>query len=82
MSVASRHWFGVILVKSRANAVPAEKLDAGGLRALLNRIQPLLHRDCLTVSGQSLGHESIPTTERYLGSDQNLKNAVNDALVF
>ena len=29
-----------------------------------------------------LGHESILTTERYLGSDQDLKNAVNDALVF
>ena len=29
-----------------------------------------------------LGHESILTTERYLGSEQNLKNAVNDALVF
>jgi hypothetical protein len=25
---------------------------------------------------------SILTTERYLGSEQNLKNAVNDALVF
>jgi integrase len=29
-----------------------------------------------------LGHESILTTERYLGSKQYLKNAVNDALVF
>ena len=29
-----------------------------------------------------LGHESILTTERYLGSEQDLKNAVNDALVF
>jgi site-specific recombinase XerD len=29
-----------------------------------------------------LGHESILTTERYLGSQQDLKNAVNDALVF
>jgi hypothetical protein len=29
-----------------------------------------------------LGHESILTTQRYLGSEQNLKNAVNDALVF
>ena len=29
-----------------------------------------------------LGHESILTTERYLGSEQNLKNAVNDTLVF
>ena len=29
-----------------------------------------------------LGHESILTTERYLGSEQNLKNAVNDAPVF
>jgi integrase len=29
-----------------------------------------------------LGHESILTTERYLGSEQNLKDAVNDALVF
>jgi len=28
------------------------------------------------------GHESILTTERYLGSEQDLKNAVNDALVF
>jgi hypothetical protein len=27
-------------------------------------------------------HESILTTERYLGSEQDLKNAVNDALVF
>jgi len=27
-----------------------------------------------------LGHESILTTERYLGSEQDLKNAVNDAL--
>ena len=33
-SVASRYWSGVILVKSRANAVLAEKLDAGELRAL------------------------------------------------
>ena len=29
-----------------------------------------------------LGHESILTTERYLGAEQDLKNAVNDALVF
>ena len=29
-----------------------------------------------------LEHESILTTERYLGSEQDLKNAVNDALVF
>jgi site-specific recombinase XerD len=29
-----------------------------------------------------LGRESILTTERYLGSEQDLKNAVNDALVF
>ena len=29
-----------------------------------------------------LGHESILTTERHLGSEQDLKNAVNDALVF
>jgi hypothetical protein len=29
-----------------------------------------------------LGHDSILTTERYLGSEQDLKNAVNDALVF
>jgi hypothetical protein len=29
-----------------------------------------------------LGHESILTTERYLGSEQDLKNAVNHALVF
>jgi integrase len=29
-----------------------------------------------------LGHESILTTERYLGSEQDLKNAVNDVLVF
>jgi hypothetical protein len=29
-----------------------------------------------------LGHESILTTERYLGSEQDLKNAVNDAPVF
>jgi integrase len=29
-----------------------------------------------------MGHESILTTERYLGSQQDLKNAVNDALVF
>lgn len=29
-----------------------------------------------------LGHESILTTERCLGSEQDLKNAVNDALVF
>ena len=28
-----------------------------------------------------LGPESILTTERYLGSEQDLKNAVNDALV-
>jgi hypothetical protein len=29
-----------------------------------------------------LGHESIVTTERYWGSEQDLKNAANDALVF
>ena len=29
-----------------------------------------------------LGHESILTTERHLGAEQDLKNAVNDALVF
>jgi hypothetical protein len=29
-----------------------------------------------------LGRESILTTERYLGSEQDLKNAVNEALVF
>jgi hypothetical protein len=29
-----------------------------------------------------LGHESILTAERYLGSEQDLKNAVSDALVF
>jgi integrase len=29
-----------------------------------------------------LEHESILTTGRYLGSEQDLKNAVNDALVF
>jgi hypothetical protein len=29
-----------------------------------------------------LGHESILTTESYLGSEQDLTNAVNDALVF
>jgi len=28
-----------------------------------------------------LGHESILTTERYFGSEQDLKNAVKDALV-
>ena len=28
------------------------------------------------------GHESILTTERYLGSEQDLRNAVNDAPVF
>jgi site-specific recombinase XerD len=27
-----------------------------------------------------LGHASITTTERYLGSRQNLQNAVNDRL--
>jgi integrase len=29
-----------------------------------------------------LGHESALTMERYLGSKQDLKNAVNDARVF
>jgi hypothetical protein len=29
---------------------------------------------------QSLGHSSVETTERYLGSRQNLKEAVNDKL--
>jgi len=29
-----------------------------------------------------LGQKSILPTERYLGSEQDLKNAVNDALVF
>jgi dihydroxy-acid dehydratase len=31
--------------------------DAGGLRALLNRIRSLLNLDCLTCSGQTLGQE-------------------------
>src|SRR5213078_2520104 len=29
--------------------------DAGGLRALLERIRPFLHADCHTVNGKSLG---------------------------
>ena len=31
--------------------------DAGGLRALLNRIRHLLHVDCQTISGQTLGQQ-------------------------
>jgi dihydroxy-acid dehydratase len=31
--------------------------DAGGLRALLNRIRHLLHVDCKTVTGQTLGEQ-------------------------
>lgn len=31
--------------------------DAGGLRALLERIRPLLHADCLTCTGRTLGEE-------------------------
>src|SRR5947209_15976677 len=31
--------------------------DAGGLRALLNRIRHLLHVDCFTVNGQTLGED-------------------------
>jgi len=35
-----------------------------------------------SIRKNDMGHESILTTERYLGSEQDLKNAVNDALVF
>lgn len=38
----------------------------------------------ITISGieltERMGHASIQTTERYLGSRQNLKKAVNDRL--
>jgi dihydroxy-acid dehydratase len=36
--------------------------DAGGLRALLNRIHPLLHTDCLTCTGQTLGEAIADAT--------------------
>jgi dihydroxy-acid dehydratase len=38
--------------------------DAGGLRALLNRIRDLLHLDCLTVTGRTMG-ENIDGAEVY-----------------
>ncbi len=37
---------------------------AGGLRALLKQLEPLLHLDCLTVNGKSLG-ENIAGAEVY-----------------
>ncbi len=37
---------------------------AGGLPALLKQLEPLLHLDCLTVSGQTLG-QTIATAQRY-----------------
>jgi dihydroxy-acid dehydratase len=38
--------------------------DAGGLRGLLNRIRDLLHLDCLTVTGRTVG-ENIDGAEVY-----------------
>src|SRR5690349_6732402 len=38
--------------------------DAGGLRALLNRIRHLLHLDCLTVNGKTMG-QNIEGAEVY-----------------
>jgi dihydroxy-acid dehydratase len=38
--------------------------DAGGLRALLHRIRHLLHLDCLTVNGQTMG-QNIQGAEVY-----------------
>jgi site-specific recombinase XerD len=51
-------------------------------------LRPTAAKQCRSKGGELeqiqflLGHESILTTERYLGSQQDLKNAVNDALVF
>ncbi len=51
-------------VRPAGEFVMADFFDAGGLPALLNRIKHLLHLDCPTVSGQSLG-QCIENSEVY-----------------
>ena len=57
---------------------------------ILDKLAPDMRRTCAKLCRESggdleqiqflLGHASIQTTERYLGSRQNLKEAVNDRL--
>jgi integrase len=65
-------------------------LEEGG-RASLGKLSPDdLRRTCAKLCRKAggdleeiqflLGHASIVTAERYLGTDQNLSSAVNDAL--
>ena len=52
-------------IRPSGEFVMADFYDAGGLPALLNRIPDLLHLDCPTISGETLG-EAIAGSEVYL----------------
>ena len=61
---------GILRLIGRDRRAGARRRSYAARRGELEQIQFLL------------GHESILTTERYLGSEQDRKNAANDALVF
>lgn len=44
-----------------------ELYEAGGIPAVMKELAPLLHRDCLTVTGRTIGEnlQSIPPAERF-----------------
>src|SRR5262249_58314164 len=39
---------------------------AGGMGALLRELKPLLHLDCMTVTGETLGERLAATTDAYV----------------
>jgi hypothetical protein len=76
-------------VDGRGDCIRCGCQDRTRLDPLPARVSPSISQSCERAKGGELeqiqfllGHESILTAERYLGSEQDLKNAVNDALVF
>src|SRR6266702_1131707 len=56
----------LVNLKPVGNGYMEDFFSSGGMGALLRELQPLLHLDCMTVTGETLGERLAATAERFV----------------